>query len=76
MKLSFMKPLEKPRPGTRINPFEHDMTSMGQPIGTGRLTVMYGAHDYDYVYLVDTLTGARVKVELEKTINWRNIKGG
>jgi len=49
---------------------------MGQPIGTGRLTVMYGAHDYDYVYLVDTLTGARVKVELEKTINWRNIKGG
>lgn len=78
MKISFMTPLEKPHGNRRINPFNHDLVSMGQPIGTGRLTVMFQSHDdYDSVYLVDTITGARVRVELDKPKTKKtNLRGG
>lgn len=66
MKFSFLNPWTRKAHEKQINPFHHDSTSMGQQVGSGRLYVMFRAHNnYDEVYLVDTLTGKRAKLELE-----------
>jgi len=70
MKLSFMEPFERTVfDEIPINPFRRDMISMGTRVGDGRLYVMYNKRDCSgNVYLVDTLTGERVKIELEEVI--------
>ncbi len=69
MKFSFLNPWKKKPHEKQINPFNHDGVSMGVQVGNGRLCVMFYSHnDYKYVYLVDTLTGQRAKVEFDEIL--------
>ncbi len=68
MKISFLKPWKKKPREDKINPFEHNMTLMGERVGGGRVFVMYQSHDnYREIQIVDTETGQRLEVKLPET---------
>ena len=68
MRIKFV-PMERlPSVDGEINPYLHDLENMGSTIGKN-LHCMQGNHDTEkcrYLILIDTITGDRVKIEIEQ----------